>query len=701
LNSELLDLVGDLSRFESNESQVRSLVDVQQSLWHSTLGSWVVVPLDGFPGFSILARDVEGQRQAREIFTAFIGPTLATVANDPRAISLDGNECRLVPILVRHGKHVSFLDVLEGMTATRLSIDREPSFVTDDESDLLRDMRLAISQQDFGTAQSAYDRLRSLGTISQENMRFLNIELLAGQNRWGALVGLPYFDELQNSRRPRTVSEFMLEAIWQTSVVSTGRPPAMVFAESDLQTRYGPLLGSVDVPRSRGALALAYLSSRQDGNQARVERQLSAVTDDDRTFLDGLSWQNPTVIEKFVQPIGQAQRLYERQQYSDVAELFLASPEADAIHLAVNSVLELDDASLAAPVLAEVRRLAAEGAQIPRALSLLLPHLEVLVSKACSDWIQWMTRVAAAQRWAVAASTARENSRDWPALPVSEDLVNLLADDLLNAIDGVNADQVRATLDLLCVLASDAVSEPSQRKFVEAVLLCLAVQDNAGEPVRNAFSNLVWTVLESAPDEASYRSLLATVSDMWSRIASLTSIDWALGLLEGFVVHSCPVPEDRRNFALNIVSSIAKYAQRFEPSQILSLRALLEEIGEQPWPDLAEEQTEEDPWSKLDSADLGIHTLFESEIPKLRQRLDQLTHLKSFTHNKDHGGTTALRNLSASAQYLIVDTWHAKHAATEEIDKYRPRSRQIIPRRGGALAWLQALKEHIAHAQSE
>jgi hypothetical protein len=658
-----------------------------------------VLPLEGYPGFSVLAHDVEGERQAREIFAAFIGPATATLANDPETVVVDDSECRLVPILVRHEKREAFLDALEAMTTTRSSIDRDPSDAKQYESDLLRDMRLAIAQQDFATAQTAYDSLQRLGTLSQENMRFLQIELLAGQHRWDALVGLPYFQELQKIRRPRTVSEFMLEAIWQTRIVQTGRSPVQVFEEADLQSQYGPLLGSVDVPRSRGALALAYFSARQDGDQARIERQLSAVTDEDRQFLKGLTWHGTIVEEKVTDPLEEARRLYGRQQYSAVVELFLADPQEQVIGLAINAVLEMDDATLATPVLGAVRKLATDGVQIPRGLSLLLPHLEALVSNACNDWIQWMTRVAAPERWGAAASTARENAKNWPRLPVSEDISNQLADNLISAIDGINADQVRATLDLLCALASKAVTEPSQRKFVDAILLVLAFQDNASESVRNAFNDLAWAVLDSAPDQAAYTSLLATASDMWSRIASLASIDWALELLDGFVTNPSPAPDDRRNFAQSVIGLTAKYVQRLEPSQILSMRSLLEELGLPPWPDLPAEQSEDNPWSKLDSADLGLYTLLESAVPKLRQRLDQLTHLKSFTHNNDTHGTTALKNLASSADYMIVDTWHAKHAATKEIDKIRPKMRQILPRRGGAVAFLHALKDHITRQQ--
>ncbi|MBX7133588.1 MAG: hypothetical protein K1X67_13015 [Fimbriimonadaceae bacterium] len=699
MNAELYEMVGDLSRFKADTAQVRGLVEAQQPLWNSLLGSWVVVPLRGYADFLLLAHDIEGERQAREVIAAFVGPAIASLTSGSGAFRVGDDEYRVVPISVRPDKHAAFLDAIETMTTTRASIDRDPPESKLDESDLLRDMRLALSQQDFATAQNAYEGLRRLGTLSQENMRFLRMELLAGQGSWEALVGLPYFEEIQKTRRPRTVSEFMLEAIWHTHIAPTGRPPVQVFRESDLQSRYGPLLGSVDVPRSRGALAMAYLSAQQDGDQARVERQLCAAGDEERLFLEGIGWQSPVADLAVADPVEELRRLYDRQQFSAVVDLFLADPNEHGIGLAIDAVLELDDAALAVPVLDAVRRLASNGVPIPRAVRLLLPHVDTLVSDACNDWIQWMKRVAASERWASAASTARQSAQSWPTLADSEDVSNQLAEDLLNAIDGSNSDQIRATLDLLCDLAAAAVGKPSQRKFVDAVLFALAFQDNASEAVRNAFNDLAWAVLDSAPDQATYTSLLATASDLWVRIASLTSIDWALQVLDGFVSHNSPVPEDRLNFAHAVVRLATRYVQRMEPSQIVSMRSLLEELGLPPWPELPTGQTEDNPWSALDSASLGLYTLLESAVPKFRQRLEELTHLKSFTHNKDTHGTPALRNLASSAEYFIVDTWHAKHAATTEIDKIRPKSRQILPRRGGAVAFLQALREFIANQQ--
>ena len=90
---------------------------------------------------------------------------------------------------------------------------------------LLRDLRLALAQGDGRAAQDRLDALRETGSLSRENLRFLQVELLARFERWPELVSLPYFAELEKVRRPRRVSELMLEALWHIEVLRSGRPP--------------------------------------------------------------------------------------------------------------------------------------------------------------------------------------------------------------------------------------------------------------------------------------------------------------------------------------------------------------------------------------------------------------------------------------------------------------------------------------------
>lgn len=708
MSGRVADLVVGLGRFGDDEGLVSGLVDGQLRLWSGALGDWVVLPIGGATPFSVVAHDVEGERQAREIIRAFVGPGIATLTG-PQAPASEAEERRLAAsgvhrvlgLDVHRGQHQALLQALESLTATRCSIDRVAEERPTDPVNLLRDLRLALAQSDGRVAQDSLDALRETGSLSRENLRFLQVELLARFERWPELVSLPYFAELQKVRRPRRVSELMLEALWHVEVLRSGRPPAEAFRMRELPDRYRALLGSVDVPRQPGALALCYLSALADGDGARLERLLASAAAD-RDYLASLTWTRASSPEPLEDPVQQARRLLDRRQFAAVVDLFLERRESELADLAVESVLELDDLQVASQVLTVVRSLPGESFHPSRRLSRDLAELETTVSGACRSWTEWIERIADGGRWGEASAVARQNAADWPPLPQSESLVREVADLLVNSVEGINGDQVAASLDLLCAVASQSVSEPSHGAFLDAVLLILSTQGNIGGPVRNAFNDLARALMEAGPSRSGYEGLISAASVLWERIAAPQSVDWALELLDALAGQPAVSPGSATRFAMEIQTRCTPFVARFSPRQVLFMRSLLEEFGLPGWPEKPSPDSEErDAWPILDGASIGLYSLVVGAGIKLRAELDQLCRVRSLTQRTDTTASAALRALAKNAEYMIVDTWHAAHAATICIDDVRPRSQQILPRRGGTLAMVAAIEDALIAQTSD
>jgi hypothetical protein len=697
VNRDVESLVGDLSRFGDEESQMAGLVDAQNRFWTQSHGDWVVLPIRDQPGFFVVSQDTKGERTAREVVSAFIGPSIAVVGRESIPYEFNGATARLLPIVVDVDQYRVFLNGIESLVSTRASIDRVPVPRGFDEADLLRDMRLSIAQGQVLSATETYDRIVRLGTFSQENLRFLRIELLAGTKQWQSLVELPYFDEIQRTRRPRSISECLLEAIWYELVIPSSQPRD-VFQRSGLHEKYRSLLGSVDVPRQRGALALAYLSALEDNDAARVERQLAQISDVEGDFLRSLSQVSVSERPEVVNPRNWARELYDQSQYAAVVDLFLRERSADIGEIAVDAVLELDDSALGEAVLTELRHLRSQGMPISRRLSRDLPALETLASDSCDGWSQWFSRVASDERWAGAARTARENFGRWEGLPLSLSVSDEVADALLLSLEGVNAIEVRAALDLLCRLATGAVSEPTQQKFLDAVLLALVFQDNTSEAVRDAFSELAFAILKAGPDETTYEALLSAASEMWSRIASPVTIDWALELLDAIASYPASSPQSVEMLTYKVIQLITPFLSRMSRSQGVEMRAITEELTATPWPAVEKQAApdETDVWAALNARSVGFYSVEEQLAHKLRGRLEQLAQLKSFTSNADKTCTAALESLARSADVMIVDTSRAAHQATGCIDAVRPRSKQVLPRRGGVPVIIRAVEDYLA-----
>ena len=577
MNRQVADLVVGLGRFGDDEGLVSGLVDGQLRLWSGALGDWVVLPVGGATPLSVVAHDVEGERQAREIIRAFVGPGVATLTS-PQAPASEAEERRLAAsgvhrvlgLDVRRGQDQALLQALESLTATRCSIDRVTEERPTDPVNLLRDLRLALAQGDGRAAQDRLDALRETGSLSRENLRFLQVELLARFERWPELVSLPYFAELEKVRRPRRVSELMLEALWHVEVLRSGRPPVEAFRTRKLADRHRALLGSVDVPRRPGALALCYLSALADGDEARLDR-LRASAAADRDYLESL-WVSEPSPEPLEDPVQEARRLLDRRQFAAVVDLFLERRESELADLAVESVLELDDLQVAGQVLGAVRSLPGESFHPSRRLSRDLAELEATVSGACRSWTEWIERVAGSARWGEASAVARQNASGWPPLPGSETLVGQAADLLVNSAEGINGDQVAASLDLLCAVASRSASEPSHGAFLDAVLLILSTQENIGGPVRNAFNELAWALMDTGPSRRGYEGLIGAARVLWQRIAGPQSVDWALELLDALAVLPAMSPDSATRFAMEVQTRCTPFVARFSRRQALSMR---------------------------------------------------------------------------------------------------------------------------------
>ena len=85
---------------------------------------------------------------------------------------------------------------------------------------LLRDYWLALQQRDSVESGRLLASIESVGLLSADNLRFLQVDRLASLGRWPELAGLPTFHDLARSRRPRRISEELLEALWRTRIAS-------------------------------------------------------------------------------------------------------------------------------------------------------------------------------------------------------------------------------------------------------------------------------------------------------------------------------------------------------------------------------------------------------------------------------------------------------------------------------------------------
>ena len=295
---------GDLDRFGAYRDRVEALLSAQRSMWKDEHGAWVILPLDREPaGFALVAADNEGERRGREVVSAFVGPAVGHLDASPLPLTtgaradatLSDHNIRNVVALHREpgASPAALLEPLERLVSVRTGQPPVRRAAPPGLPFLLRDYWLALQQRDSEGSERLLAQIQATGSLSADNLRFLRVDLLASLARWRELADLPTFADMARSRRPRRISEDLMEALWTARIeteggVTSAQQALRRFSEAGLDSDFPSLLRSVDVPRPPRARRLAAVSAVLDGAEDRLERILAASSAAEADFIRDL-----------------------------------------------------------------------------------------------------------------------------------------------------------------------------------------------------------------------------------------------------------------------------------------------------------------------------------------------------------------------------------------------------------------------------
>ncbi|GAA1546999.1 protein DpdD [Kribbella lupini] len=708
-------LVGDYSAYADMGDRIEGLVAKQVEAFVPHRSNWLILPWQpptGPAGFYLFSEDREGQRRGREVISGFLGPNVARLVSSP-----DDQIEALLPkawaetgltktSLIHRTQHATRADMLTRLEDLVATIAGRPATIEEAHPthvDLLRDVRLAMLSRDAQAAQRLFDQLVLTGHLSAENLRFLTIELHACFGRWQEMANLPYISVLMQARRPRMVTESMLQMIWWTQIVShLGLSSvASAFASQNVLSRYGSILRSIEVPSTPEGRILAYLTALADEDSKRQHAIRRAVSSpDEEAGLATLTAPLPVPPPGESEPMPEfaaVRAAFDSGRLKHVVDLFLTQPSPADADFAVQAILDLDGHVDAAKVLTIVREWVADGRLNPgRRLASDITALDHLVSGVTAGWVEWAGRIGAINAWEDAASTLRNQHAGWAplgSLPAGQ--VLMVAEGVLGAIGSTNEQQLRASLDVLCRVAAEVVDYPSCAPFTDMVLEFLAIQDNVSAQVRDAYVTLFEAILEAGPSAPTYDAVLTRTTELWERIKARQHVDWALEILDATAGASSPAQGRRDAFGVAVIGYL-RSLDRLDLRQRVEIESLATEYGlialglED-----AASAADTPVWSKLDGTVVGLYSLLSQAVPRFSNRLFALCTPKEIVGNTDTTATRALIHLAERADHLVVDTWHAAHQATDAIDDVRPRSRQVMPQQRGVTGFLRALENSL------
>ena len=703
-------LVGDLERFSPLSDRVEGLVDAQVERFRPKSSDWIVVPWTN--GFYLFSEDVEGQRQGREIVSAFLGPSIAVLETVDEAVLEESlpvvwKETGLVKasslrLVGGHSNAERMVARLEDMVASlggriRRALELKPS-----PTDLLRDFRLALIRRDDDSARQLLDEVRLTAHVSAENLRYLRLEYLAAFERWADMRKLPHLGALLQARRPRAISETLFRMVWWTELVGIDtRNAYAAFVRGNVVDTYGQLLRSIRVPSTPEGRVVGFLCAVIDSDTARQELMLQSATDEveDARLRDLVSASGSAVASDPTTPVADpVVSAFDDGRYSEVIDSFLAEPSAMYADLAVQAVLESGMSERAGNVLFAVGDLEACGElALSRRTRRDLEDLERLSRDNCAGWLEWAERLGGQSRWPEASSVLRNSGPSWQSLASLETgRVKKLCDCLVGALGGINDDQLRASLDILCHEGALQLARGSANDFCGTTLLLLSEQENFSEMVRFAYLELFEAWLGAGPITAEYSEVLEQTATIWERIRARNAVEWAIEILELTANSSCPDSTVQTNFVVGLINDIRR---QFYRTAALRERAELEDIAEQlglPTEPIEASEVERDLWSKLNGKSVGVYSHLPRARSLLESRLRRLCNVVEVQGNSDEASTAALRSMATRVDYLLVHTWKASHQATAAIDAVRPREEQIFPVQKGVTGFLRALESALS-----
>lgn len=705
-------LSGDLRRFGAFEDRIDELINRQLREFRPAASQWLVLPWHD--GFYLLSEGAEGQRRGREVLSAFLGPSMAALESLRGVTAPQSLPSGLVAAGIKHASRIrrvpgadagAMLGRLEDMLASVLGRDplRQAAPLT--HVDLLRDLRLSLLQRDDPTARSLLDKIHLSGQMSAENLRFLRIEYLAAFDRWTEMRELPHIGALVRARRPRVITETLLRMIWWSELAAPGYDSRRAaFEERDVHAEFGMFIRSANIPFTAEGREVCFLAALADDDRTRQDAIVGAAADSAEadslrqsaglaggTQVDaGSDSAEATRPDQMVDAFNEGRR-------REALALFVERGEPAYAEAAVDAVLDEQLLEYAYPILELLRAWVADGSVVvERRLRRDMDELARLVDDNCDGWLEWVQRSAREDRWADAAVVLRDSSGRWESLgslPASQ--LGSVANALLSAATGMNEDQVRAALDILCHQAAELVERRGPNEFSHAVLLVLSDQENLSAAVRGAYSDLYSAWLHSAPNATEYREVADLTADIWARIGSPVAVDWLIGILDDTA--NAPSPDEAVRMALGaqLIADARHYYDRVSLRERAELEALAPSFGLPALPVIGDED-EADDWAKLDGKLIGLYSLLPRAASLLKARLTLLCSPRDVVGNVDEVSTPGLRSLAQRADFMIVDTWHAAHQATGAIDAVRSRDRQILPRQRGISGFLKALQESIS-----
>ncbi|TWT52270.1 protein DpdD [Allorhodopirellula solitaria] len=691
----------------------------------------------------VLCGNPREARSMRESLLAFVGPTYSRFNGE--LATLDPKDSIEEACQLNFGSLVFRLPVIDNDDRTKVGRllttlvdyrDRESGrslAAVKPIGRLLRDLEMAILAKNEQSAWSVYGEIRSRGRLSATNLAFLQVRIFGAFEQWAELLLLPNLNDILQVRRPKRISDQIAQAVYQHQLAEhelAGDATEAVAAYRRTGKRFQNLVRSTAGLQSPEAIKFALVSAvAADVPQRELAERLAGHTAiaTDAAWAEALlatlpAQQSAEVVSEAVTAYDVADVRYNENNFDEALALYLMqTPTRRSVHRVLETAVEVDTRQSAEEALAYLssapediqtqilgRRVCTGQIEI---LSGILGQDSGGEPKQIASLVEWFEFVDAGEAIETASEVLDYGIQEW-ASGSSFD-ASAIAQELKKSRSGKQNEIIRnAVPTFIRSLLLDRSPTRECKPVYGALTELLIYDESVGSDDLAAVEQLSEAVLTTAPCHEAGNNDFAFAAEitvhLWDTIAAPRHFDWVLSMLDLLIDTGGQQHTSLTPILATIAESSRLWTRRISDDQWSLLELLATDLdltemvaGLRPEPEEATENDPPDIRGLLIGKSIAVYSLTE----RIARRFGQLAE-KAFDGIKIHyvhdkSLTDRMKSLAQSADIFIVNTWDAKHAATNGIKDNRSSSAYTLEPDGKSASSLMRCLHHFALNRAE
>jgi hypothetical protein len=502
--------------------------------------------------------------------------------------------------------------------------------------------------------------------LSATNLRFLRVEMLTALGTPQEMRDDPALKDISSLARPRSVTERLAEAADALIVAPTVDSPtdANLHAAADRIDIAWPGLvtHAYQVTSSATGRCYALEQLRRESPQEHHLRELLDRYPQDAVIAGVVG--AITVPHVPQQGPVTALSLYHDGEYEAALNMARSeSPSRSDASIALAAAVNLREPTAAMHALALVAQLSSSDRSLLLANAVegnFVERLQALTAeqRVPVDWLDWLNG-----DWPDRPDLLAEWSRGWARTPDSPTTADHLAEALIDALHDSRRARVRNGIALLAEwLTGDGL--PPSAVTLATTVFDIMLSSEPGNTERQAALVLLEAVLAVGCTSVEYGEMVEAIARELPLIGPRDAI-WLAQVVDLLLLYACPAPDQRTTVIAHAVGVAQAWSDRIDPNDASVLRLLFHAAGT----DFAVTDEHEASGRVVRSfKSVGIYSLMEGAIRTVTAWIEERWPGVKVNGSSEADNSRSLTALAEGADVMLVQTSHAKHAATGAIE---------------------------------